>query len=223
MSRPSYLWRQLTPEQQVDLLAWRKDRNCPWHAPPHRPNFGHLNFLISAACYEHEPYIGLSAERMDQFCEKWLAMLSTHASGIVAWCVLPNHYHALIEAPNVLRLLWELGRFHGRTSHAWNGEEKKRGRQIFHRATERFMRSERHFWATVNYIHNNPVHHRYVKLWSEWPWSSAQEYLQQVGRDEATRIWRDYPIRNYGKDWDGACAEGSGDDQAEGCDAEEAE
>ncbi|MBI4659226.1 MAG: transposase [Verrucomicrobia bacterium] len=202
MFRPAYLWRQLTPKQQADLLAWRKDRHHPWHSPPHRPNYGHVHFFISGACYEHEPHIGLNPERMDQFSEAWLELLSAHAARMVAWCVLPNHYHALVETPNVLRLLWELGRFHGRTAHAWNGEENKRGRQVFHRATERFMRSERHFWATVNYVHNNPVHHRYVKCWTEWPWSSAQEYLHAMGRDEAARIWKNFPIRDYGKGWD---------------------
>jgi len=132
MSRPAYLWRKLTPEQQADLLAWRKDRHYPWHSPPHRPNFGHLHFLISGACYEHQPHIGLNPRRMSQFSDTWLALLSAHSNAILAWCVLPNHYHALVEVPNVLRLLWELGRFHGRTSHAWNTEENSRGRQMFH-------------------------------------------------------------------------------------------
>ena len=204
MSRPAYLWRQLTTKQQADLLAWRKDRRYPWHAPQHRPNFGHVHFLISAACYEHQPHIGLHPERLSQFTEAWLALLAKHTVRIPAWCVLPNHYHALVETPNVLELLWKLGRFHGRTSHTWNGEENSRGRQVFHRAAERFMRSERHFWATLNYVHHNPVHHRYVKLWTEWPWSSAQDYLQGMGRDEAARIWSEYPVDDYGKDWDGA-------------------
>ena len=66
------------------------------------------------------------------------------------------------------------------------------------------MRSERHFFATVNYVHNNPAHHRYVRLWIEWGWSSASEYLEQMGRTEAERVWREYPIRDYGKKWDGA-------------------
>jgi putative transposase len=196
MSTPAYLWRQLTPEQGESLLAWRKERQYPWHAPPHRPNFGHVHFLISAACYEHQPHIGLNPERMGQFAEAWLAVLAAHSSRTVAWCVLPNHYHALVETLNVLRLLWELGRFHGRTSHAWNGEENARGRQVFHRATER------HFWATVNYVHHNPVHHGYVPLWTDWPWSSAPDYLRELGRDAAGRVWRDYPIRDYGRDWD---------------------
>src|SRR5205823_10056739 len=101
MSAPQYLWRQLTAKQREELLAWRKDRRYPWHSPPHRANFGHLYFLISAACYEHQPHIGLNPERMTPFSEKCLALLSTHASRVVAWCVLPNHYHALVEAPNI--------------------------------------------------------------------------------------------------------------------------
>ena len=39
----------------------------------------------------------------------------------------PNHYHALVGAADILGLLHELGRFHGRTSHAGNGEENARG------------------------------------------------------------------------------------------------
>jgi len=66
------------------------------------------------------------------------------------------------------------------------------------------MRSDRHFLATINYIHHNPVHHRYVERWTEWPWSSAVDYLQTVGRDEAERLWRDYPVLDYGAKWDTA-------------------
>lgn len=204
MSTPRYLWRQLTLEQREEVLDWRKAHDRPWHSPPHRPNYGHLYFLISAACFEHAPYIGLSPQRMDSFSIALSKVFQQHATRTVAWCVLPNHYHGLVEAPNILKLLHELGRLHGRTSHSWNGEENTRGRQVFHRATERFMRSERHFFATINYVHHNPVHHGYARLWTEWPWSSAAEYLEQMGRAEAGRVWKEYPIRDYGKKWDDA-------------------
>ena len=99
-------------------------------------------------------------------------------------------------------MLHELGQFHGRTSHAWNGEDNARGRKVFFRAVERAMRSDRHFWATLNYVHHNPVRHGYVARWTEWPWSSASEYLAQTGIEAAKRIWTDFPISDYGKDWD---------------------
>jgi putative transposase len=202
MAAPGYLWRKLNEQQREELLTFRKDRRHPWHSPPHRPNFGRLRFLISAACYEHHHHIGHNLERMDGFSGDLLAVFKTNATQLFAWCVLPNHYHALVEAPDIKHLLHELGRLHGRSSHTWNGEEQTRGRKIFFRSVERAMRSERHYWASLNYVHHNPVRHGYVERWTDWPWSSASEYLEQMGAEEAKSIWRGYPILDYGKDWD---------------------
>lgn len=202
MSKPQYLWRQLTPKQREELLVWRKERGYPRHSPPHRPNLSHLRFLISAACYEHSHYLGRNPERMEDFSRDLLAVFTLHADQTFAWCVLPNHYHALVEAPDVKKLLRELGQLHGRTSHTWNGEDNARGRKVFFRAVERAMRSDRHFRATLNYVHHNPVRHGYVERWTDWPWSSAPEYLAQTGIEEAKRAWHDYPIHDYGKTWD---------------------
>ncbi len=87
---------------------------------PAPAQFGHLRFLISASCFEHRHYIGYSPERMDNFSRDLLAVFARHASQIFAWCVLANHYHALVETPGVKALLYELGLLHGRTVHAWN-------------------------------------------------------------------------------------------------------
>ena len=76
-----------------------------------------------------------------------------------------------------------------------------RGRD-FHRAADRRIRSDEHFWATLNYVHHNPVRHGYVARWTDWPWSSAGEYLQATGRHEAARVWRAYSLLDYGAGWD---------------------
>jgi putative transposase len=68
-------------------------------------------------------------------------------------------------------------------------------------AVERAIRLQRHYWATFNYIHHNPVRHGYVARWTDWPWSSTGEYLTQTGVEEAKRIWREYPVRDYGEGW----------------------
>jgi putative transposase len=54
----------------------------------------------------------------------------------------------------------------------------------------------------MNYVHHNPVHHRYVSCWEDWPYSSARDFLHDVGREEAAGIWRRYPLLDYGKGWD---------------------
>jgi putative transposase len=109
MAAPRYLWRQLNQKQRAELLAWRKGRGYPWHSPPHRPNFGHLRLLISASCYEHHHYIGRTPERMDNFSRELLTVFEAQGRHTFAWCVLPNYYHALIEAPDIKLLLRELG------------------------------------------------------------------------------------------------------------------
>jgi len=121
---------------------------------------------------------------------------------IYAWCILPNHYHVLLASRRIKSLTKELGQFHGRSSFAWNGEDGQRGRQVWFRCFDREIRSERHFWATVNYIHHNPVHHGHVEKWQDWIWSSAPTFVEEVGRERATEIWKKYPILDYGKGWD---------------------
>ena len=64
------------------------------------------------------------------------------------------------------------------------------------------MRSEAHFFATLNYIHNNPVKHGYVKQWQDWQFSSVHWYLQENGHDWLLSQWRAFPILEYGRGWD---------------------
>ena len=139
---------------------------------------------------------------MDNFAGDLFAVLAAHANQTFAWCVLPNHYHVLVEEADIKYLIYQLGRLHGRTSHGWNAEEHHRGRKVFFRVVERAMRSDRHYRATLNYVHHNPVRHGYVRHWSDWPWSSAAEYLAQTGASEAEHVWRKYPLHEYGKNWD---------------------
>jgi len=196
-----YKWRKMTPEQQAKALAKRKARGYPWHGPPHCITEGNL-FHVSAACYEHQPIIGESFERMAEFEEKLLSAVTKNAEQVLAWCVLPNHYHLQIDSPCIQDTVKEVGLLHGRTSFLWNGEDDRRGRKCWHRCADRFMRSDRHKWVTLNYVLHNPVHHGYVKRWQDWPFSSARKYLEEVGHEIALKRWRDYPLLDYGKGWD---------------------
>jgi len=77
-----------------------------------------------------------------------------------------------------------------------------RGRKVWFSCAETGMKSDPHFWATLNYVHHNPVHHGYVRHWQDWPFSSGAAFLDKVGRGEAQELWKEYPIGNYGKGWD---------------------
>jgi putative transposase len=192
----------MSAERQSEAVEYRRLHEHPLHSPPHFNYIGLRQFFITATCYEHQPYIGLKHERMSDFEGELLAACSKFAASTYAWCVLPNHYHVLVRTGSIEVLRRELGLLHGRSSYNWNGEENLRGRQVWFNCVDRVIKSHRHFWATVNYIHNNPVKHGYVDTWQEWLWSSAAQFLDRVGRERALQIWREFPIRDYGKKWD---------------------
>jgi putative transposase len=197
-----YKWRKMSKEERAKILAERKGRKLPWHAPPHWEYEGEIRFIVTAACYEHKPVIGFSSERMAECETEILNACNELGATVYAWCVLPNHYHLLIQTDKIKQVRKRLGDFHGSSSFRWNGEENRRGRKVWYQCFERDMKSNRHFWASLNYVNNNAVHHGYVKRWQDWAFSSANSFLEKFGREKALKIWRDYPVLDYGKDWD---------------------
>ena len=197
-----YQWRSLSVQEREEVLSSRKRSRYPRHSPPHRQTHGRQRYHLTAACFEHAHHIGRYPERMDSFASDLHACFREAGSQTFAWALLPNHYHFLVETADVLTLLRQIGKLHGRSSFRWNGEENCRGRKVFCGGVEREIRSHRHFWSTINYILNNPVRHGYVKQWIEWPWSNAREYLKENGREHAAKIWREFPVLDYGAGWD---------------------
>jgi putative transposase len=198
-----YEWRKLSVRQRKRILAVRKERRFPWHRPPHMTGAGWYH--LTAACHEHRNIVGASDARMTAFADGLLRTLDEACGehSLAAWCVLPNHYHLLVLTPTPLQqLTMALGKLHGRTSREWNLEEDKTGRTCWYAAADRGIRSDGHYWAAMNYIHHNPVKHGHAQRWQDWPWSSARDFLSQVPREEAERLWKDYPVLDMGKGWD---------------------
>ncbi len=197
-----YYWRSLTDEQREEVREYRRIQKLPKHSPPHFDSKHLTRYLVSAACYEHRHIPGANNCRMTECENGVLEACEKFTESIFAWCILPNHYHLLLETAQMKELRNELGLFHGRSSYKWNGEDAARGRHVWHNCFERKIKSERHFYASLNYVLNNAVHHGYVQTWQDWPWSNAVEYLNEVGREQAEAVWREYPILDYGKKWD---------------------
>ena len=131
------------------MLKLRIGLERPWHSPP--TVFHEGRFHVAAACLDHRPHIGVNLKRIESFSELLLSVLKKSGTPFFAWCVLPNHYHLLIETRNLSALKWQLGRLHGRTAKLWNLEDDTPRRTVWHRCSDRAMRNERHFWVTMNY------------------------------------------------------------------------
>ncbi len=196
-----YEYRRMSPEQREAILRVRAERGYPLHAPPH-PLKEKTYYLLSAANFEHR-HIMVNAERRTEFQKLALEKFQEFDNEVSAWVFLPNHYHVLAYVPNFPKLPVLFNRLHGSTSRKWNLEDDQTGkRKVWYEFHDRMIRNEAHFYATLNYIHYNPVKHGYSKRMNEWEWSSFSWYLEEMGRDWLVEIWRKYPIKNYGDKWD---------------------
>jgi putative transposase len=195
-----YDWRKMSREQRIAVSTHRRLLGLPLHAPPHFPD-GRKPYLISAACFEHQPIISTD-ERRKEFESNLLSLLAGDGDAdIRAWVVLPDHHHVLLVA-NLEAVSLALRRLHSGSAIGWNREDQRQGRKVWHRFADRAIRDERHYWATVNYIHGNPVKHGWVGRADEWKPCSLRAYLERHGRERMVEIWREYPVLDYGRGWD---------------------
>ena len=96
---------------------------------------------------------------------------------LLAWCIMPNHVHALIETNDALgKIVQSWKSFTGRWAMQKNAELGLGvpGKALWMREYwDRYIRDSNHFGAVSDYIHRNPVKVGLCRAAAEWPWSSA--------------------------------------------------
>ena len=196
-----YEWRKMTHEERYIARKERHLKSFPSHNCPHLEGDSQIYHIFSS-CYEHKNILTLKENRLELFQEQLLQFCSNHSQSLYAWCILPNHYHILLKTDDLKNFVKEHGKFHGRTSYYWNKEDQQQGRQCFHGQRDNWIHNEYHFWTTLNYIHNNPVHHKLVKKWYDWPYSSAIDFLEKHSFEEVLEIWQNFPVKEYKENWE---------------------
>jgi putative transposase len=195
-----YEYRQLTREKRAELLKQRLAAGHPPHSPPH-PDSDQALYLLTAACYHHQNHM-TKPERRSALLEARLELHSTANSELVAWVILPNHYHLLARVADPASLGHMFQTVHGRLSRQWNLEDDTPRRKVWYCYSDRAIRSERHYYTTLNYIHYNPVKHGWCESPYDWTHSSVMLFLERYGREWLQDLWVRYPVRQYGRGWD---------------------
>ncbi len=165
------------------------------HHPPHI-YLDDTWYMITGAVHENRRLLqpaGYKGLVRDQL--KALAVEFKFTLG--AWVVLDNHYHILARSHEGATLSRFIGRLHGRTSFDINGHDGARGRRMWHNYFDTCIRTETDYWTRFNYIHNNPVKHRYVKRHEDWPFSSYRYYLEREGVTWMLDVLERYPVIDF--------------------------
>lgn len=125
------------------------------------------------ACY-------LRDERIARLVQDALKYFDGHRYRLIAWCIMPNHVHVLIEM---------MGESLSKIVHSWKSYTAHRANKLLGRSGafwgpdyfDRYIRNERHLNATVEYILRNPVRAGLVDVPEEWPWAGYTGYTGYTG------------------------------------------
>lgn len=138
-----------------------------------------------------------SAENCRYFLEKYSERIHPVAQ-TYAYCLMPNHLHLMIRIRSVTELLTLSGfqtlkgleltnKISLQFSHLFNGYTQaynkvfdRQGSLFRSRFHRKLIDNEAYFTALMAYIHNNPVHHHFVKSANDWPHSSWHSYFSQA-------------------------------------------
>lgn len=150
------------------------------------------------------------AENYRYFLEKYVYYIHPVAETF-AYCLMPNHLHLMVrvrDEEEVLERDIDLTGFENlsgliskRFSNLFNAYTKAYNKKydrmgsLFKRAFRRKrINSDQYFSQLIIYIHNNPVHHGFVKNAIDWPYSSWHAYMT----NKNTKINRDEGLQWFG-------------------------
>jgi REP element-mobilizing transposase RayT len=158
---------------KVVVEGWKAELTWVENLPATDPREVELRRLVSKYEDAGHGVCWLRDDRVAAVVEETLLVFDGQRYRLIAWCVMPNHVHALIETDES----WDLGDI----LHSWKSFTAHRANQILGRSGDfwfreyfdRFIRDDRHFGNAVNYIEDNPVKAGLVRTREEWRWSSA--------------------------------------------------
>lgn len=133
----------------------------------------HLNAGYGA-CHLRDP-------RMGRLVEEALLHFDGERYRLIAWVVMPNHVHVLVET--------KVGHALKTVVHSWKSFTALQANRLLGRVGafwypeyyDRFIRDERHLGAAIAYIHHNPVSAGLVAAPEAWPFGSARRWLAEDG------------------------------------------
>ena len=122
----------------------------------------------------------LKDARIGKLVEDALHFFDGQRYALLAWVVMPNHVHTLIETREGFPLR--------RIVHSWKSYTAKAANRLLCRSGpfwyseyfDRYIRDERHYLTAIAYIHNNPVKAGLVADAMDWQLSSARQWVHRL-------------------------------------------
>jgi REP element-mobilizing transposase RayT len=157
---------------------WRREQ--AWAARVSAPESHKAAISRRIAQYEDAGHgaCWLRDERIAALVEQALLHFDGKRYQLLAWCIMPNHVHALVETCEGWPLASVLHSWKSYTAHLANQALQQTGEFWFREYHDRFIRDEAHFNNALSYIEGNPVVAGLAGSKDDWRWSSAWRQRQ---------------------------------------------
>jgi len=110
-------------------------------------------------------------------CAKLIEDALLHFDGqrykLLAWCIMPNHVHVMVECDAQHSLALIVQSWKSFTAKSINAVLRRTGRLWAADYFDRYARDDPHYAAIVSYIESDPVKAGFVESPQDWRWSSA--------------------------------------------------
>lgn len=116
---------------------------------------------------------------------------------LYAWVILNNHYHIKFKTKKGEDLPDFIKTVHDRSSYYLNNLDHNFDRKIWQGFREMQIRTPEDFWARFNFIHENPIKHKYITNKLYWKFSSYDFYLKNYGTAWIENIIKKYPFGHF--------------------------
>ncbi len=115
----------------------------------------------------------LRDERVALIVEQAMLHFDGRRYRLLAWCVMPNHVHAMIETVEGISLSDVLHSWKSYTANQANAVLGRQGEFWQREYHDRYIRDAEHYAKALHYIEENPVKSGLVKQAVEWSFSSV--------------------------------------------------
>lgn len=128
-------------------------------------------FHVTARGVAREPIFRDGIDYAD-FERQLFRVRDAYAWTLHAYCLLPNHYHLVVEAKR-RDLSTGMQKLNGRYAQRFNQRYDRVGHVFQNRFSSYVIESEEHFLRALAYVRSNPIEAGLCEDVDDWPWSGG--------------------------------------------------
>jgi REP element-mobilizing transposase RayT len=127
-------------------------------------------YHIASRGSDHQPLFLYDSDRL-RFLDRLGAVVKQHELACIAYCLMGNHYHLLVQTPDG-RISSALQQLNGGYSRQFNRLHGRSAHLFRNRFLAQQIEGEAYLLTACRYLAHNPVRAGLCRDPKDWPWSS---------------------------------------------------